>query len=288
MVEFLKLLRPKQWIKNMFVFLPAFFGGALNASNILELIIGFVAFSLVASSIYIFNDWRDVEFDRLHPSKKHRPLASGAVGVRTALIAAACLLLVALVSSVLLLQPEFTLVVGIYFILNLMYSAGLKRISIIDLMIVSSGFVLRVVAGAELVEVKLSFWLLLMTFLFSMFIVVGKRRDDFRDGSEGARRLRPVNRHYNQFFLNSAIVLLSSLMIVCYIMYTYFSEYFQNNIYLALLSSALVMVGLLRYLQALFVEERGGSPTDFAFRDRFIQIVVLLWLAVFAFLIYIK
>jgi len=288
MGEFLKLLRPKQWVKNVFVFLPAFFGGAINSSNILELTFGFVAFSLVASSIYIINDWRDLEYDQLHPIKKSRPLATGAVSVPLALTAALSLLAVAVVGSVLLLREEFVWIMGLYFFLNLLYSLGLKRISIVDLLIVSSGFVLRVVAGAELVHVELSFWLLLMTFLFSMFIVVGKRRDDFRDGIESARSLRPVNSQYNQFFLDSSIVLLSALMIVCYIMYTYFSPYFQEKIYLALLSSALVMLGLLRYLQALFVENRGGSPTDFAFRDRFIQIVVLLWLAVFAFLIYLK
>lgn len=281
-------MRPKQWIKNVFVFLPAFFGGALNSSNLLQLVLGFVAFSLVASAIYIINDWRDLKNDQLHPVKRNRPLASGAVSVPVALVASLALLVLAIACSLIYLNMQFVWIVVFYFIVNVLYSFGLKKISILDLLIVSLGFVLRVVAGAELVQVELSFWLLLMTFLFSMFIVVGKRRDDFRDGVESAKALRPVNRHYDQFFLDSSIVMLSALMIVCYIMYTYFSDYFKSNIYLALLSSALVMTGLLRYLQALFVEERGGSPTDFAFRDRFIQVVVVLWLAVFTFLIYFK
>ncbi|MFZ6050865.1 decaprenyl-phosphate phosphoribosyltransferase [Halocola ammonii] len=288
MGELIKLMRPRQWIKNVFVFLPAFFGGAINTLNLFDLAIGFVAFSLAASSIYIFNDWRDLQFDKLHPIKKQRPLASGKVSIPLALAAGFSMLVAAIVGIVVYLNSQFVWILAIYVVLNVLYSLGLKKVSILDLLIVSSGFVLRVAAGAELVQVELSFWLLLMTFLFSMFIVVGKRRDDFRDGVENARSLRPVNEHYNQFYLDSSIVLLSALMIVCYIMYTYFSPYFQGKIYLALLSSALVMIGLLRYLQALFVENRGGAPTDLAFRDRFIQIVVLLWLSVFAFIIYFK
>lgn len=286
MGDFIRLLRPKQWVKNVFVLLPAFFGGAIQMDNLQILLFGFIVFCLVASSIYIINDWRDITEDRLHPIKRNRPLASGAISIKLALSAAAILLVGACSISYFLLPIEFLLVVMLYFFINLLYSGGLKKISIIDLFIVSAGFVLRVVAGAEIVDVELSFWLMLMTFLFSMFIVVGKRRDDFRDGPENAFQLRSVNKHYNKFFLDNTVVLLSSLLIVCYIMYTYFSDYFESSIYLALLSTVLVTMGLLRYLQALFVEDRGGSPTEFAFRDRFTQVVVLLWLMVFAFLIY--
>ena len=125
-----------------------------------------------------------------------------------------------------------------------------------------------------------------MTFLFSLFIVIAKRRDDFTTTDSTPYLLRKVNKYYNISFLNTAITIVSTLMMVCYVMYTFNSNYFEGRNYFALISSVLVIVGLLRYFQAIFVEEKGGSPTDFAFKDRFIQVVLLLWLAIFAYLIY--
>lgn len=286
MNKFAALLRVKQWIKNAFVFVAAFFGAEFNLDNLPELLLAFLVFCLVASTVYIFNDLRDAAQDRLHPKKRFRPIAAGTINVSTAITIAAFMLITALICTWVFLNSGFLLVILIYFLINILYSFKLKQISIVDLLIVSSGFLLRVIGGAEVVSIEVSFWLLLMTFLFSMFIVIGKRRDDFKLGSEVAAKLRVVNHSYNVFYLNAGQILFSSLMIVCYIMYTYFSPYFQSKVYIALISSILVLIGLMRYLQAIFVEEKGGSPTDFALKDRFIQIVVVLWLAIFGYLIY--
>jgi decaprenyl-phosphate phosphoribosyltransferase len=280
------LLRIRQWIKNAFVFVAAFFGAEFNLENLFELTIAFFAFSFVASAVYIFNDTRDAVNDRMHPTKKFRPIAAGTIKIPTAVSIAVFMMAIAVLLSWMFLNTGFLLIILIYFLLNILYSLRLKQVSIVDLLIVSSGFLLRVIGGAEVVSVEVSFWLLLMTFLFSMFIVIGKRRDDFKSGPEEAARLRVVNRSYNLYYLNAGLVLFSSLMIVCYIMYTYFSPYFQSQVYLALGSSILVLVGLMRYLQAIFVEDTGGSPTEFALKDRFIQVTVVLWLAIFGYLIY--
>ena len=280
------LIRINQWIKNLFVFVAAFFGKAINTENIQLLSISFLSFSLTASAIYIINDYRDVDSDKKHPTKKNRPIAAGKVTPILALSISFLLIASAISISYSFLKTSFTAIIAVYFLLNLFYSFGLKKVSIIDLIIVSSGFVLRVVAGAVTISIEVSFWLLLMTFLFSMFIVVGKRRDDFELGEENAVNLRVVNSFYNQKFLDFTIVIFSSLMLVCYVMYTYFSPYFSSSIYLALISSVLVFAGLLRYLQAIFVEGKGGNPTAFALKDRFIQVVIILWLSIFGFLIY--
>lgn len=286
MKTFTKLLRVKQWVKNAFVFLPAFFGGVFFEVDTLSLVIGFLAFSLLASSIYIINDLKDAESDKRHPSKRNRPIASGKVKPYNALIIAAILLIASASISILFLPSGTWLIFGLYLAINVLYSFYLKQLAIIDLVLVASGFVFRIIVGSLIASVQLSYWLLLMTFLFSLFIVIAKRRDDFTTTDSTPYLLRKVNKYYNISFLNTAITIVSTLMMVCYVMYTFNSNYFEGRNYFALISSVLVIVGLLRYFQAIFVEEKGGSPTDFAFKDRFIQVVLLLWLAIFAYLIY--
>jgi len=286
MRRILSLLRVKQWVKNIFVFVAAFFGKAVNTTNSIDLVIAFASFCFISSAIYIINDYRDIEQDKLHPKKSKRPLASGEIKPASALVLALLLMIASLSLTSLLQNSDLLWILLLYVVINILYSFGLKKISILDLILVSSGFVLRVIGGALVVNVEVSFWLLLMTFLFSMFIVIGKRRDDFKYGIEKAKQLRTVNEHYNQAFLDYSILIFSSLLLVCYIMYTYFSPYFSSNIYLALLSSVLVFIGMLRYLQTIFVDGKGGSPTEFAFKDHFIKVVLLAWLLIFAYLIY--
>ncbi len=288
MSKVLSLLRVKQWIKNIFVFVAAFFGKAINEANLIDLLIAFIAFCFISSAIYILNDYRDIEYDRVHPQKSKRPLASGKVSPTVALALAAFLAASSFILTMLLKNQNIVYVLMLYAVINILYSFGLKKISILDLILVSSGFVLRVIGGALVVNVEVSFWLLLMTFLFSMFIVIGKRRDDFKYGNEKANQLRVVNKSYNKIFLDYSLLIFSTLLLVCYIMYTYFSPYFKSNIYLALLSSVFVFIGLLRYLQAIFVDGNGGSPADFAFKDHFIKVVFLAWISIFGYLIYME
>jgi len=280
------LLRIKQWIKNIFIFLPAFFGGVFLETDLGNLLIGFLAFCLIASSIYIINDIKDVEEDRKHPEKRNRPIAAKEVSPRNAFVLSVLLFIAAALLSFFFLPVTAWYILATYFILNLFYSTYLKHISIVDLIIVSSGFVFRIILGAIISAVTLSYWLLLMTFLFSLFIVIAKRRDDFTTTESTPYMLRKVNKYYNLNFLNTSITIVATLMMVCYVMYTFNSPYFENKNYMALLSSVLVIVGLLRYFQAIFVEEKGGAPTEFALQDTFIKIVVLLWVLIFTILIY--
>ncbi|MAC96308.1 MAG: decaprenyl-phosphate phosphoribosyltransferase [Flavobacteriales bacterium] len=282
----IKLLRVKQWVKNVFVFLPAFFGGVFFEVDSITLLLGFFAFSLLASSIYIINDLKDAESDKRHPKKRNRPIASGKIKPLQALIIAAILFLASGFTATFFLPSSSWFILALYFTVNVLYSFYLKHLAIVDLILVASGFVFRIIVGSLIASVQLSYWLLLMTFLFSLFIVIAKRRDDFTTTDSTPYLLRKVNKYYNISFLNTAITIVSTLMMVCYVMYTFNSNYFEGRNYFALISSVLVIVGLLRYFQAIFVEEKGGSPTDFAFKDRFIQVVLLLWLAIFAYLIY--
>lgn len=282
-----RLLRIKQWVKNIFIFLPAFFGGVIAENDPLSLMIGFLSFSLLASSIYIVNDLKDIESDRRHPSKRNRPIAAGKVSLKQASLVSVFLFIIAASLAFLYLPSATWFILGLYFVLNIFYSVYLKQMPIVDLIIVASGFVFRIIVGALIASVYLSHWLLLMTFLFSLFLVIAKRRDDFTTSNSTPYMLRKVNKYYNLAFLNTAISIVTTLMMVCYVMYTFSSAYFEGKNYFTLISSVLVIAGLLRYFQAIFVEEKGGSPTDFAFKDTFIQVVVFLWIAIFAYLIYI-
>ncbi len=173
-----KLLRVKHWVKNIFLFIPLFFAGQIfNTLLYKDLVLGFFAFSLVASCIYILNDLRDVADDRLHPTKKFRPLAAGSISLSTAYLMIPFLLLMGFFLAY-SISEKFTFVLLIYFLLNLAYTFGLKKISILDIIIVAIGFVLRIKAGAIITYIPLSQWTIVMVFLLALFIAIAKRRDD--------------------------------------------------------------------------------------------------------------
>lgn len=289
--DLIKLIRPQQWIKNAFVFVPMFFGGSLfNGTNILSAFVAFVAFSMVASSIYCFNDIIDVDDDRRHPTKCHRPIASGRVsaGRAYALMAA----LPCLAAALLCLLPVNAMgtagVMAFYYVLNLAYCLKLKQYAIVDVCIIAFGFVLRLYAGGLSTGTPLSSWIVLMTFLLTLFLSLAKRRDDVLKMMETGRAPRKNTTSYNLTFINQAITITSSVTLVCYIMYTVSPDVTANihSEYLYL-TSVLVLLGLLRYLQIAVVDEKSGNPTKVMLHDRFIQVVVLLWALAFALLIYV-
>src|SRR6218665_1617337 len=178
MKNIIQLIRPKDWAKNLFLFVPLFFSGAFfDLEKLCQVSIGFICFSLVASCIYIINDYRDIEDDKKHPVKKYRPLASGAVHKTTA-IAIALIFLLAGFSISWFLRDKFMFVLGIYFLLNVAYSFGLKNIPILDIFIISIGFVLRIKGGSVLTYIPLSEWIVIMVFLLALFLAFAKRRDD--------------------------------------------------------------------------------------------------------------
>ncbi|MCI6617410.1 MAG: decaprenyl-phosphate phosphoribosyltransferase [Prevotella sp.] len=291
MKHLLRLLRPAQWIKNLFVFGPVMFGGELlQVSALLQGIIVFFAFSFAASSVYCFNDICDVADDRRHPDKMDRPIASGAVSVRQAY----GLMMIMFAGSMLLLSAtegnfvRTAAVVLFYWILNLAYCARLKQYAIIDVCIVAFGFVLRLLAGGFATGIILSKWIVLMTFLITLFMGFAKRRDDVLRMEATGEPPRKNTIRYNLTFINQAITISAAVTLVCYIMYTVSPEVMMNfhTDYLYL-TSVFVLVGLLRYIQIAVVDKQSGNPTKVILKDRFIQIDVLLWLLSFMFIIYV-
>lgn len=286
-MHYLKLLRPSHWAKNLFLYIPLFFAGEIfNLQKILELLIGFFAFSLIASSIYIINDYRDVAADRIHPVKSKRPIASGAVSKPAALIFFVICLLIggALAWYV---KPKFAFIIGIYFIINLLYSFGLKNISILDILILSAGFVLRVKAGGVAASVPVSEWLMIMVFLLALFMAIAKRRDDVLIKSQSGQDMRKASKGYNMDFMNVMLALVSAVIIVAYLMYTMAPETMNRfGTYRLYYTCLFVIGGLLRYLQITYVENNTGSPTKILYKDRFIQLTILLWVLSFYVIIY--
>jgi len=286
-VQYLKLLRPSHWAKNLFLYIPLFFAGEIfNLQKVLELLIGFFAFSLIASSIYIINDYKDVEADRAHPVKCKRPIASGAVSKPAALV---FFVLCLIIGGVLAwyVKPKFAFIAGIYFILNLLYSFGLKNISILDILILSAGFVLRIKAGGVAANIAVSEWLMIMVFLLALFMAIAKRRDDVLIKAQSGKDMRKASKGYNMDFMNVMLALVSAVIIVAYLMYTMAPETMTRfGTYRLYYTCLFVIGGLLRYLQITYVENDTGSPTKILYKDRFIQLTILLWVLSFYVIIY--
>ena len=290
MKKTLLLIRPQQWIKNGFVLIPMFFGGRLlNVDDAFASVVTFFAFSFVASAIYCFNDIIDVEADRRHPIKCHRPIASGAVSVPTAY---ALMVILTLLSALLLFflpqrAGETAGIVAFYFLLNMAYCLWLKRHAIIDVCTVAFGFVLRILAGGMACDVAVSNWLVLMTFLLALFLSFAKRRDDVLRMNETGEPPRRNTIRYNLTFVNQAITVTGTVTLVCYIMYTVspevVSRFHAPYLYL---TSIFVLVGLLRYMQLTVVDEVSGDPTKILLRDRFTQAIVVAWIMSFLLIIY--
>ena len=290
MKKTLLLIRPQQWIKNGFVLIPMFFGGRLlNVDDAIASVVTFFAFSFVASAIYCFNDIVDVEADRRHPVKCHRPIASGAVSVPTAY---ALMVILTLLSALLLFflpqrAGETAGIVAFYFLLNMAYCLWLKRHAIIDVCTVAFGFVLRILAGGMACDVAVSNWLVLMTFLLALFLSFAKRRDDVLRMNETGEPPRRNTIRYNLTFVNQAITVTGTVTLVCYIMYTVspevVSRFHAPYLYL---TSIFVLVGLLRYMQLTVVDEVSGDPTKILLHDRFTQAIVVAWIMSFLLIIY--
>lgn len=298
----MRLLRPQQWIKNLFVFGPIIFGGALfRGEALLAGLITFFAFSFAASSIYCFNDIHDLPDDIRHPEKCHRPIASGVVTVGQAYGLMVLMFALSMLASLLAGHLCVTInplsgiwgacsvagVILIYWLLNLVYCARLKQYAIIDVCIVAFGFVLRLFAGGAATGIVLSKWIVLMTFLITLFMSFAKRRDDVLRMEQTGLPPRKNTIRYNSTFINQALTITASVTLVCYIMYTVspevIAQFHNDSLYL---TSIFVLVGLLRYIQVTVVDKRSGNPTKVILKDHFIQLVVLAWLVAFILIIY--
>lgn len=291
MKKYLRLIRPQHWIKNVFVLVPMFFGGVLFDFTTIESgLLVFMAFSFIASSIYCYNDIVDADADRHHPVKCRRPIASGEVSVSHAYLLMAVMAVLS-ATMIMLLPPSermgTAVVVAIYYVLNLAYCSKLKQYAVLDVCIVAFGFVLRIVAGGVAEEVALSQWIVLMTFLLTLFLSFAKRRDDVLRMNETGEAPRHNTIRYNLTFINQAITITASVTLVCYIMYTVspeVEEHFKSQ-YLYL-TSVFVLLGLLRYIQIAVVDKKSGDPVKVALTDRFSQLIVAAWLVTFLIMIY--
>ncbi|MFZ4632611.1 MAG: decaprenyl-phosphate phosphoribosyltransferase [Saprospiraceae bacterium] len=282
------LLRVEHWVKNLFLFIPAFFAARLHEPVVfLRVTLGFLAFSLVASGVYILNDLVDAPQDRLHPDKKNRPIASGAVTPRQAIVA---LLLVLGGGTALAgyLGVDVLALCLLYFTVNLFYSFSLKQIAIVDITTIAVGFLLRVFAGGAAAGVEVSQWLLVMTFLLALILGLAKRRGEFLVAQDSAV-FRKALEGYNLPFLDMSMVVCSTVSIVAYLMYCFSPEVEvrigSDKIYY---TAVFVVIGVLRYLQLTLVYNKTESPTRALLRDGFLQLVLLGWVGAFVWLLYLK
>ena len=281
----LKLLRLHHWVKNGFIGAVLFFTPTLlNAHNLLWIGLGFLAWSFVASAIYIFNDWQDRENDRLHPVKKNRPLAAGTVSPQLAL-AMGAVLGAGGVGLALWLSPVFLAYLATYVVINTAYSLRLKHVAIIDVMCIAAGFVLRLLAGAALIEAQASVWIVVLTGMLALFLGFAKRRDDI------VKRLSHDHRKsldgYSRPFIDTVMAITAGAALVSYLLYTTDTDVMarlgtQHLYYTA----PFVIFAVLRYLQIAMVEERSGSPTLIFLTDKAILLAGVLWVLTFAGLIY--
>lgn len=288
-MKYLQLLRPRDWAKNLFLLLPLFFSGALfNWAKYPAVLGGILAFTCIASSIYIINDYRDIEDDRKHYEKSKRPLASGAVSKQVALVICGVLILMGFGIAA-LIRDKFVFVIGIYFLLNLGYSFGLKNIAILDIFILAAGFVLRVKGGAVIIYVGLSEWLTIMVFLLALFMAIGKRRDDVMLKLNSGMDIRKSIKGYSLELINILTALVCAVIVVSYFMYTMSPEIqHRMGTYRLYYTCLFVLAGIMRYLQIIFVQAASGSPTKILYRDRFIQVAIILWIVSFYLIIYTK
>ena len=286
MKNFLKLIRAEQYLKNFFVFAPLFFSGEMaDILLIKNAILTFLSFCCASSAIYILNDYFDINEDRRHPKKSKRPLASGAISVKTAMIV--CFLLLILSTAISLsITIKLTLVISIYIILNILYSIWLKHVSLLDVNIIAFGFVLRIFAGAVAVSVLPSKWILLLTYLLAFFLALAKRRSDVILQANG-QEVRKNIKGYNLTFIDITLGFLASVIIICYIFYCMSPEiqthYKSDLLYISIL---FVLNGIIRYLKLAFVDQTADSPTLVVIKDRFIQTTIICWVSLIAYLLY--
>lgn len=283
----LATLRPQQWTKNFVVFAGLIFSQNLGNSHlILKTVLGFALFCFLSSSVYIFNDLMDVESDRRHPSKRNRPIASGRIKIPTAILILVLLAVLALGLSA-WLSPVFAVTALVYFLLNLLYSVYLKNVVIIDVMCIAAGFVIRAVAGAVLIGVAISAWLIVCTTLLALFLGFGKRRHELVLLENQATDHRKSLSEYSPYFLDQMISVVTASTVIAYAFYTLSPEVETKlGTQHMDLTIPFVLYGVFRYLYLIHQKEGGGSPTRMLLTDKPILVNIILWLAAVILIVY--
>jgi 4-hydroxybenzoate polyprenyltransferase len=271
-------MRPKQWIKNLFIFAGLLFSeNIFNFPLLYKTLIAFISFSILSSSIYIINDMFDIEEDRRHPIKSKRPIPSGKLKISYAIIYSILLLILSLSISY-LLEPLFLIISIIYLIIHILYSIILKNIFIIDLFAIAFGFVLRVVAGTVVIHVDISPWLLTCTILLSLFIGSGKRRSELNILELKAKEHREVFKKYTTYLLDQMISIVTASTVIAYILYT-LSEETINRFGMGMIFTVpFVLYGIFRYLYLIYEKNGGGNPENMLLTDKALTIDILFWI----------
>lgn len=283
----LRLLRVRDWVKNLVILLPLFFSGRMGETSLVaQGLIAVAAFCCVSSAVYVFNDLRDRDMDRLHPRKRLRPIAAGEVSTARAAALIAALLAAGTALAALFSPDILPLLIG-YLLLNIAYSWKLKSIPVIDVTIIALGYVIRIFTGGAVTGTALSVWIVTMTFLAAMFIGIAKRREDVLICLESGIEVREGVEAYSLKFVDAALAIMASVTIVAYLMFTLspgvVAKFHTGKLYW---TTVFVVTGILHYLQVILLGKRGGNPTDILFADRLLQCILGGWLITFAWLIY--
>ena len=289
-IDFFGLLRIHNWVKNLTLLLPVFFAGmmfSLSQEQVFRLGITVLGFCFTSSFIYIINDIRDVDFDRLHPKKQNRPIASGRVGITQALAVSVALLLLA-AGCMYFLTWQIRAFMLLYLVMNILYCFGMKNIAIVDVSSISLGFVLRLLAGGYACEVAISHWIIILVFLLMFSIALAKRRDDLVLTKDADQNLRKSQNGYNLQFIDIAKSISFSVTLVAYLIYSVSEDvmvrFGSRHMYV---TSLPVFLGIMRYLQLSIVHKKSGSPVDLLLSDWFIKTVISVWILMFFIILYV-
>jgi len=286
-LHLLMSLRPSQWTKNLIIFAALIFGQRLlDPSAVIISLAAFAVFCALSGVVYLVNDVADRHADRQHPIKRHRPIASGAVPVRVALVTAAILGALALTAAY-LLRFEFGIVATVYVLLLAMYSGPLKHVVIIDVLTIAIGFVLRAAAGALVIGVEIGHWLLIVTLLLALFLALSKRRHELVLLADGATNHRPILQEYSPYLLDQMISVVTASTLVAYAFSTISPEVIEKFGTDKLgLTFPFPLYGIFRYLYLVHQKEGGGSPSDMLLNDRPLLVCVALWAVSLVIIIY--
>lgn len=289
--DYFRLLRPRQWLKNVFVFLPLIFGGRMTDSHLFywqNSFEAFAAFCLAASSIYCINDVVDASYDSKHPVKRKRPVASGRISKNKALVISIVLIILSLSLSYISGIYTVMAIIAGYWIMNIAYCLWLKYVPIIDMFIIATGFVLRVLAGGMATGIPISPWMVCLTFILTLLLAWAKRRDDVVIAEASGKRTRRGTEGYNVEFMNCVVCILASVAIVSYMMFTLSEDLMERlNSEYVYLTSIFVIAGIIRYVQIIFTGDKAGEPTKTISHDRFIITCLILWTVSYLIILYV-
>jgi len=285
--HYLQVLKARQWVKNGLLLVPSFFDGTLSGWDTWsKLLSGVVAFCLCASAVYIFNDLRDIKWDKQHPKKKLRPIASGAISPTNARIFMMALLIAALGFGY-YLEPKFAGILLVYFGMNVLYSIKLKEIAYLDVSIIAFGFLLRLWAGGELVGVTPTLWLLSLAFLLMLFLGLAKRRDELLRIKNGQALTRKSLQQYKLPTVDGAMIAISVGIMVVYTFYAFSPEVITRlGSSLVFLTGIPVAAGLVRYFHLTRIKQKAGDPAALVMKDIVLQLILVCWFGAFAYFIY--